>query len=128
MSVRFGLDSNVLVYAADSREPARQQRARWVVERAARTRRCSVALQSIGEFYHAATRKRLIDRREAAAKAADYMTVFEIIEPVSSDARHALAAAAAGGYSYWDALLLTTLGRSGCAFVLSENMHDGGAL
>ena len=42
--------------------------------------------------------------------------------------RLALAEAAAGGFSCWDALLLATLGRAGCGVLLSEDMQDGAAL
>lgn len=66
---RFGLDGNVLVYAADGRDPDRQARA-----------------------------------------------------------RHAIAAAATGRFSYWDALLLATLGRAGCSAVLSGDTADGASL
>ena len=44
------------------------------------------------------------------------------------DARTALGEAAAGRFSYWDALLLATLDRVGCAVVLSEDMGDGAVL
>jgi predicted nucleic acid-binding protein len=127
-SVRFGLDSNILVYAADIRDPARRQRARLVVARAARTRRCLLALQSIGEFFHASTRKRLVGRDEAAARAADYLSLFDIVAPAPADARQALAAAADGTCAYWDGLLLATLGRAGCSLLLSEDMQDGATL
>ena len=40
----------------------------------------------------------------------------------------ALAEAAAGRCSYWDALLLATLGRAGCSVLLSEDMADGTTL
>jgi predicted nucleic acid-binding protein len=44
------------------------------------------------------------------------------------EARAALAEAAAGRFSYWDALLLATLGRAGCSVLLSEDMADGARL
>lgn len=53
------------------------------------------------------------------------MFLFPIAEPTAADAHAALAVAATGGLSYWDALLLTTLGRAGCTALLSEDMHDG---
>jgi predicted nucleic acid-binding protein len=73
----------------------------------------------------AANRKRLVDRAEAAAGAADDMSLFGIVEPVSMDARPALTAAAAGIHACWDALLLATLGRARCSIVLSQDMQDG---
>lgn len=125
---RFALDANVLVYAADSRAGVKSARAKEIIRLAARGGRCALSMQTIGEFFHAATRRGLVDRRAAAERAADYMTVFRIADPAANDARAALAEAAAGRFSYWDALLLATLGRAGCTLLLSEDMHDGASL
>lgn len=124
---RLALDANVLVYAADSRAGVKSARAREIIRLAARGGRCTLSMQMIGEFFHAATRKGLVDRRAAAERAVDYMGVFRIADPAASDARIALAEAA-GRFSYWDALLLATLGRAGCTLLLSEDMHDGASL
>jgi predicted nucleic acid-binding protein len=122
---RFGLDSNVLVYLVDSRDPARQGRAREIVARAATTGRCVLSVQSLGEFYVVAVRKGLAAPAAAQAAVEDMATLFPIASPTAADARAAVAAAVAGRFSYWDALLLATLGRAGCAVALSEDMHDG---
>jgi len=46
--VRFSLDSNVLVYTADNREPARQATCIEIMARAAR-RDCVLTLQALSE-------------------------------------------------------------------------------
>jgi predicted nucleic acid-binding protein len=125
---RFGLDSNVLVYLVDGGDPARQGRARLVVERAGLTGRCVLSVQNLGEFYVVAARKRLVGPAEARLVVDDLATLFPLASPTGADVRAATAAAAAGRFSYWDALLLATLGRAGCAAVLSEDMHDGASL
>jgi predicted nucleic acid-binding protein len=56
------------------------------------------------------------------------MRPLPTVDPVASDAEAALDVAAAGRFSYWDALLLTTLGRVGCTALLSEDMQDGADL
>jgi predicted nucleic acid-binding protein len=125
---RFGLDSNVLVYAVDARDTVRQARARLVIERAGLTGRCILSVQSLGEFYAAAVRKRLAPPATAQAAVDDLMGFFPLASPSGADVRAATAAAVAGRFSYWDALLLATLGRAGCSVVLSEDMHDGASL
>jgi predicted nucleic acid-binding protein len=122
---RFGLDTNVLVYAVDRDAGEKSDRAETIVRRAARTRRCVLSLQNVGEFYNAVTRKRLAPAADAARLAARYMQLFALVEARADDARQALAEAAAGRYSYWDALLLATVSRAGCSVVLSEDMQDG---
>ncbi len=125
---RFGLDTNVLVYLVDGRDPVRQARAREVVERAVLTGRCILSVQNLGEFFVVAVRKGLATPA-AAQQAVDDLTVaFTIASPTAADARVAVTAAVAGRFAYWDALLLATLERAGCTTLLSEDMGDGAAL
>ena len=122
---RFGLDTNVLIYLLDGREQARQARAREVVERATLTGRCVLSVQSLGEFFVVAVRKGLATPVVAQQAVDDLTVTFAIASPTAADARTAAAAAVAGRLGYWDALLLATLDRAGCAVVLSEDMGDG---
>jgi predicted nucleic acid-binding protein len=66
----FALDSNILVYTVDRSAREKQRRAREIVRLAA-SRPCVLALQSIGEFFVAATRKTYVSRKEAARRARD---------------------------------------------------------
>jgi predicted nucleic acid-binding protein len=122
---RFALDTNVLVYAVDTADVQRNQRAVWIVERAAVTSRCILSLQNIGEFYAVVTRKGHLPRERAVAQARDWTRLFRMAEPSAADVQLALGSAEAGQASYWDALLLATLGRAGCRWLLSEDMKDG---
>ena len=125
---KFGLDSNILVYFLDDRDLNRRDRAREIVDRAGQTRRCTLSVQNLGEFFAVATRKSLSSPVDAQAFVAKLATLFPIVAPTVSEVRAATAAAVAGRFSYWDALLLATLGAAGCSVVLSEDMHDGAAL
>ena len=125
---RFGLDTNVLIYLVDGRDPARQARAREVVGRAIRTGRCVLSVQSLGEFFVVAVRKGLAAPALAQQVVDDLTTTFTIASPTAADARIAVTAAVAGRFAYWDALLLATLERAGCTTVLSEDIGDGGML
>jgi predicted nucleic acid-binding protein len=122
---RFGLDTNVLIYLVDGREPIRQARAREVVERAAITGRCVLSVQSLGEFFVVAVRKGLVTPAVVQQAVDDLTVAFTIASPTAADAQAAVAAAVAGRLAYWDALLLATLDRAGCTVVLSEDMGDG---
>lgn len=125
---RFALDTNILIYAVDAKAGAKSDRAELIVRRAVESRRCVLAFQSIGEFYSAVVRKRLVAPEAAARRASRYLQLFPVVDARAGDAPLALAEAAAGRHSYWDALLLVTLGRAGCSLLLSEDMADGGRL
>jgi predicted nucleic acid-binding protein len=121
---RFTLDTNVLVYAVDSKAGAKRRLCAELVDRAAE-RECVLTVQALGEFFHAVTRKGLMPRAEAAAQLRDW----ELLFPVVAADRVALLAAAGeaevGRFSWWDALLLATADGAGCTIVISEDMAEG---
>jgi predicted nucleic acid-binding protein len=126
-SERFTLDTNLLVYAIDSMAGNRHRLAREIVERAVR-RDCWLTLQAISEFYAVVTRKGIVPPSDASAQSADWLDLFSCAAASESAVRTALADAAAGRASYWDALLLATAGEAGCIAILTEDLADGGAL
>jgi predicted nucleic acid-binding protein len=123
-----GLDTNILVYTVDSQDADMCRRAQDIVRLAVKSNRCVIALQTVGEFYAAVTRRGLQSRAEAAQQARDWIRLFPVVEPRSMDAEDALAGAVVGRLSYWDGMLLATLRRAGCTTLLTEDMHDGAIL
>ena len=123
-SGRFSLDTNVLVYAIDNQAGARHEVAKPIVERAVRCD-CWITLQAVSEFYSATTRKRVLQRDEAAAQAEDWLRLFPTVAPTATSVRSALAEAAAGRASYWDALLIATAREAGCSVILTEDLAHG---
>lgn len=121
---RFSLDANVLVYAADNRAGERHARALHVLIAAAR-RDCVLALQALGEFFHAATRKRIVPPRDAAAQVRDLLGIFPTAAADVEAFRAALEGAERGTRSFRDGVLIATVARAGCEFLLSEDMQDG---
>ena len=123
----LSLDANILVYAVDVDAGDRQERALQVLDRA-RSRPCMLAVQTLGEFYTVATRKKRVPPRQAATVVRDWMAMFPVVGNDAEAIALALPAAEAGRFSYWDALLLATLARAGCSTLLSEDMADGSTL
>jgi predicted nucleic acid-binding protein len=121
---RFTLDSNILVYATDSLSTARHRVAVSLVDQAT-TVDCVLTLQSLGEFYHAVTRKGIAPKRAAASQVHDWMGAFETFGASATALAFAVDAAASGLLSFWDSVLVATADEAGCSLVLSEDMHDG---
>lgn len=124
----FALDTNVLVYYVDVDDPNRHARAREVVRRAAGTGRCVLTVQALGEFYAASTKRRRTAPALAAARLRDWMALFPILAADAEAVLVALEEAAAGRFSYWDALMLATLDAAGAVALISEDMGDGAML
>ena len=124
---RFTVDTNILVYSIDRDAGLRHRISRAIVEGAVR-RNCWLTLQSVSEFYAAVTRKRRMPPHDAASQANDWLDLFPTLQSTPGAARVALAEAAAGRSSYWDALLLATAAEGGCHTILTEDMADGSVL
>ncbi len=124
---RITLDTNILVYAIDAREPAKQRQAIEIIEAASRIA-CPLGLQCIGEFYVAATRKIGLRPTDAQRRVAELLQTFETF-PHSQDAMLlASQEAALGRFQFWDAVLLASASQAGCEVCLSEDMQDGARL
>ncbi len=121
---RFSLDANVLIYFFDPRYPAKQAAAQRIMS-LAMTRDCWIGLQAIGEFYTAATRKKILTRTDAAHEALGFLSNFSLFPATPAAHRSAAHAVQAGRFSYWDAVLLESAAEAGCELLLSEDMQDG---
>jgi predicted nucleic acid-binding protein len=120
---RFSLDTNILVYAVDSKAGARHDIAAEVVERAL-DRGCVMTLQALSEFFAVVTRKGLVPKHEAAEMVNDWLAVTPALAPSATAVRAALAHAVAGRAGYWDALLLETAAEGGCRVLISEDFGE----
>lgn len=121
------LDSNILVYTVDDRDPDRQAAAQAMTE-ALRTAGGPLGLQVCGEFYRALTRRLLRAPWEAAQVARNLMIAFPVFTTTMRSMERALAEAASARFSFWDANLLSAAEAAGCTHLISEDMKDGSRL
>lgn len=124
---RFTLDTNILVYAIDAAAGTRHTLSQQIIQRAVHFD-CWLTLQAVSEFYAAVTRKGIVPVRDAVAQANDWLELFPCVAASAAAVRTALAAAATGHASYWDALLAATAGEAGCVLMLTEDLRDGAEL
>ena len=124
MSDRAFLDTNVLVYLFDRDTPAKQQRAREVLENEGGS--AALSTQVLQEFYVTVTRKlgQPMAERDAEAAVRD----LAALEVVPVDALLVLAAIARSRgdrLSLWDALVVESAIKGGCRRLLTEDLEDG---
>ena len=122
---RFALDTNVLAYTRDDSAPVKQALAREVVARAVRCERCLLSVQTVGELYASLRKRGAVSSLEAARSVREMVSLIPVVAIVPADADAALGAAGTQQLSYWDGLMLATVGRAGCTALLSEDMQDG---
>lgn len=118
-------DTNILVYAVDDRDQAgRQAVARAVVLQLTAMRQ-PIALQVIGELQNVLRRRLKLPPHVAMQQARNIFVTFPNFAYDAGCVDIALGQAAAGRFSYWDALLLAACARAGVTTLLSEDMQDG---
>lgn len=121
---RFSLDTDILVYAVDRDAGERHRRSRDLVGRAAK-RDCVLTVQSLAEFFHATTRKNLLEPARASAFVRSWREVFPLTSADGSALIDAIEAVEEHRLSFWDAMLWAASRQAGCAAILSEDMQHG---
>ena len=118
-------DSNVLIYAIDNRDGARQIAAGAVLGHAIITGTALVPLQALGEFYHVTTRKFRIDRATSRRFMDGWLRTARVEPYGEADLLAATDACAAHGLSFWDAMSWAVSERGGASVLVTEDMQHG---
>ncbi len=124
VKTRFSLDTSILIYAVDRDAGQKHESSRVLLERAALCD-CILTLQVLAEFFHATTRKQLLDTDHAFSLLSNWMEVFEISSATDSVLIDAVNAVRENQLSFWDAMLWATVRQSKCSALISEDMRHG---
>jgi predicted nucleic acid-binding protein len=119
---RFFVDTNVLLYSVDSNDPEKREAARAWLEHLWKTGSGHLSWQVLHEFYVNAVRK----SKTATPGARSLVQTFTFWRPV--DTNLALIERAwhwtdKAQLSYWDALVVAAAERSGCQWLLTEDLQ-----
>jgi predicted nucleic acid-binding protein len=127
MSGREFLDTNVLIYAHDDREPDKQAAARALIRRLVRERRGVVSVQVLQDFFAIATRKLGIPSEHARRQLLEY-ACFDVIALGFPDVVAAVDLHRIHHWSIWDALIVRAALSGSCAVLNTEDMQSGYAV
>jgi predicted nucleic acid-binding protein len=126
------VDTNVLVYRVDPRDPIKQRVAIDVLRAGLRADQCFIAHQSVLEFVAAVTRSQadlggapLLERSEALLEAESLLAEFPVLYPNREVLRTAIRGAATYGLQWFDAHLWACAEVNGLDELLSEDFQHG---
>jgi len=122
--VRTFIDTNVFVYAQDADEPVKQAVAQRLVAQLANDR-CGVVSTQVLMEYVAAARRRLGLSFADCRQAILLMCSLDVVLIRPDHVLSALDLAGMHALSQWDALILKAASTSGCARLLTEDLHHG---
>ena len=123
MPVRSFFDTNILVYADDQDDVAKQHRAVELFTEHRRSRTGVVSLQVLQEYFVTVTRKLQIDAR-TARRRVQLLSKFDVVVPEVSDVLAAIDLHRLHGFSFWDALILRAAQQAGCNVLFTEDMQQ----
>ena len=123
---RTFVDTNVLVYAHDASEQARQPLARAALEGLSSTRTGVISTQVLQEFYVVATSPNKL--RMSPSEAREIIDLYSVWPVVVLDPVLILAASRlheTATISFWDALIVEAARVAGAGRILSEDLAHG---
>ncbi len=126
MSDKVFFDSNILIYAYDTRDPNKQKQAQALLMKATQSRSAVLSAQVLGEFFVVVTRK--IPQPMTSSEAAEVIAELGALEVIPLDfplVQRAIATQQKYGTSHWDSLIISAAERAGCVRILSENLNHG---
>lgn len=123
--MRITADTNLLIYGQDAANRIKQSSARRILKTLGDLEGRCMALQVVGEFFTAATRKLKMPRSIAAELCGGFLAQFPCFVYGAHEVEMALNSAEKGVFSYWDGLLLTSAVSAGCELLISEDLQDG---
>lgn len=119
---RSFIDTNVLVYTDDPRDPVKQTRAIRLIRDFLLQRSGVVSLQVLQEYFTTATGKLKL-AADLAKRRVEALALLHVVEPTLTDILAAIDLHRFHRVSYWDALILRAAKQSGCRILLSEDMQ-----
>ena len=118
------IDSNVFIYAADSKNSVKRSIARKLISVAVASGGYKINVQVLNEFSSVAHRKLGLTIDEIKA----YLEMFRALTvlPVPADVTEkGLDVMQRYGLQFYDSLLLVAASESGCSEFISEDLNDG---
>lgn len=127
MSGSIFADTNLLVYAYDRSEPAKQERALAVLDRLAINQAGVISVQVLAEFYVSITRRLAapLEPGEASVRVNNYLRSWAVLDLTGMIVLEAVRGAREHQMNYWDAQIWAAAKLSQTPVVFSEDFVDG---
>ena len=118
------VDSNVLLYSLDSRDPSKRDLANQWLDALWSAGTGRLSWQVLNESYVNATGK-LGVRHDAVRRSIELFAEWNTVETNLSLVRRAWHWVDQSGVNYWDSLIVAAAEQAGCRWLLSEDFQTG---
>ena len=118
------LDTNILVYAYDSRAGVKAEQSQNLLRSLWLSKMGCLSVQVLQEFYVAATGIIKMEA-QAASEIVSELSSWKIHTPLAKDILDAINVHRRYQISFWDALIVNSASKLDCAVLWSEDFSDG---
>ena len=118
------IDTNVVIYANDTRDAARQQRAVALITDAIRRGTGVISTQVLQEYANVALAK-LGQRQDVVLRQLALLEQLHVVPQTPALVRRAVELRGLYGIAFWDAAIVAAAEHAGCARILSEDFNAG---
>jgi predicted nucleic acid-binding protein len=127
MNVKYFIDTNIIVYGFDDRQPDKKARSLSLITDALQTGNGVISWQVVQEFLNVATRKFKVPLKPEDAKLYLQKVLHPLCQvfPDLEINQDALNLQVKTNYSFYDSLILAGAMREGCTILYSEDLQDG---
>jgi len=126
MNDEFLIDSNILVYAFDSAEKEKHDKASYFLKNAVKQEEGFLSVQTLSEFHSAVTAKieKKISREKSLETLRELKDNFRIIRYDESTIIEAINLEIIYKIPFWDALIAATMQENNLKTICTENEKD----
>lgn len=118
------IDTNILVYANDRRDPSKQARALQVISEAILSGTGVISIQVLQEYANTALNK-LKQERMIVLNQLALLNQLNVVEPTPQMVTRAVELTGIFPLSFWDASIVAAAETAGCQKLLSEDLNSG---
>lgn len=119
------IDTNVLVYTVDRREPVKQTRARELVGKLIQQSKTVLLWQVAGEYLNCLRRfasRGLFPEERIDEEILDWITAIPLAHPTDAVLKNSLALKSRYSLSHWDSMLIGACLEAGVETLYSEDL------
>lgn len=118
------IDTNIIVYANDQRDPDKQARALETIQGAMLEGNAAISIQVLQEYANTALNK-LGQERSVVINQLALLSHINVVEPTPGMVSRAVELSALFPLSFWDASIIAAAESVSCKRLLSEDLNPG---
>ncbi|MCF7915862.1 MAG: PIN domain-containing protein [Spirochaetaceae bacterium] len=121
---KFFIDTNVLIYANDRRDPGKQKKAIRLLSHLMKTGEGVISTQVLQEYANVALTK-LGQREEVVLRQLHLLEKMEVVRQSTSMIRRAVEIKKMYHINFWDAFIVSNAESAQCDLIYSEDLNTG---